>query len=194
MGQLAGGYANGSFGAKRNPQKAKIWLIKAAKAGVPHSASTLGQLYYMGGPPTAGYGAFSQSMDEAHNFFLLAADYGDPASYLYLAQMHRTGHGVTVSLEESSRYASLAVYQNAKGLMGKDILELIQHYWNDNLRVSDLSISIGLVNCMKCQVPIIVTYFLNSLLFWLTIIGTQRVVLNFQDIVPSLSYGDLRKK
>jgi len=46
MGGLATAYANGKYGAKQKPLKAKKWLIKAAKANDSQSQHNLGEMYY----------------------------------------------------------------------------------------------------------------------------------------------------
>lgn len=95
MGNLALAFATGKHGIKKNPKKAKKWLVKAAEANDSQSQYHLGECYYVGAAgidPLMCWGRFPLSLKDAYKLHLLAADKGLWASYHRLADMYRTGN------------------------------------------------------------------------------------------------------
>lgn len=131
MEEMALSFANGKNSCKKNPKKARKWLLAAAKVKHAQSLYHLAECYYLArGMEQPPYGDFGQSYEEAFNLYSASADIGFAASYLRLAEMYRGGHYVEADPQKALELASLAAYQQTELLQGRDCEFLYLHYAN----------------------------------------------------------------
>lgn len=126
MDDLSLAFSRGKHGRKKNPQKAKTWLLKAAKENSSQAQYHLGECYSSGGDTP--FGNFPQSYSDAFKYYSAAADQGFAAACVQLAGMYRNGRFVEKDSRKALEYASLAVYQQEEQLGGRDCWEMFTIY------------------------------------------------------------------
>lgn len=136
MGDLSFSYANGKYNTKKNPNKAKKWLIKAVKANDTPSKYHLAQLYGNEWPKTnpsgiAAYGGFAPSQEKSIELFLAAADKGCIGAYISLSRMYLLDKTIEQDKEKAMRYGSLAAYQTDCSQYGKVAVNMML-LWHDS--------------------------------------------------------------
>lgn len=145
MNDLFQSFAFGKHNTRKNPQKAKKWLLKSANAKDSNGLYHLGEMYYWGGGKKQtipndlpfGDGDFPQSYSKAFEFYSASADQGCPGAYQRLSEMFRRGTFVTANAETALKYASLSVYQQEKKLCGRDCWEMFALYYEPKLDIED---------------------------------------------------------